>query len=550
MKYFKSKTSILFFLILILSITLRFYRLGSLPPSLYSDEINQGYNAYSILSTGKDEHGTFLPIALRSFGDWKPPLPTYMMIPSIGWFGLTEEAVRIPSAICGVLSVILTYLLVLEIITLLSARKKIALLSAFFITISPWHILQSRAAMLVIVSLLFIQLGVWLFIRGIKRQQLTFLLSAICFGLSFYAYYAMRVITPAIILLLVILYRNALFRSKKRVFSFLSMIVIVLLPLFLSFLHEPDVVFGRAKTVSVFFDRGVKLRQWELMTQDGIEGSTLITRFFHNNVYLFSRNILQRYFSHFDPYYLIAKGDTAYPFGIPGMGILYVADIFFLFSGIYFYIKKKQSILLLGWILISIIPAALTFLTPSSNRTFTAIFGYMILISYGVWIFTKIISVRILPIIILLLVYISNFWFFMRAYYLLMPKDYAQWWNYGWKDVVNFVKENEPKYDNIVISDANGMPYIYFLFYNSYNPSDFQKNAVKTYVADKFGFEHVEGFDKYIFRNDVTWGQLKDERLPKSLYVVPADQAKDETDYIYASYFPDGKAAFKVFMTK
>lgn len=550
MKYFKLKKNLFFLLILILAIILRFYRLGSLPPSLYSDEIDQGYNAYSILMTGKDEHGAFLPIALRSFGDWKPPLPTYLMIPSIGLLGLTEEAVRIPSAICGVLSVVLTYLLALEMITSVYARKKIALLSAFFITISPWHVLQSRSAMLVIVSLLFVQLGVWLFIKGVKKGHLTFLFSALCFGLSFYAYYAMRVITPAIIFFLVAAYRNSFFKSRKRIFSFLSIMIIVLLPLFLAFLHEPDVVFGRAKTVSVFYDRGVKLRQWELMTQDGIEGSTLITRFFHNNVYLYSRSILQRYFSHFDPYYLVLKGDGAYPFGIPQMGILYVADTLFLFGGVYFYIKKKQSLLLLGWIFISVIPASLTFLTPSSNRTFTAIFGYMILVSFGVWIFTKKISLRILPIAILLLVYISNFLFFMRAYYLLLPKNYAQWWNYGWKEIVNYVKENESKYDNVIVSHADGMPYVYFLFYESYDPSDFQKNAVKTYIADQFGFEHVEGFNKYIFRNDANWTEIKDELLPNSLYVVPADQAMNENDFIYASHFPDGKVAFKVFETK
>ena len=86
---------------MILSAFLRLWHLGSIPSSLYSDEVDQGYNAYSLLKTGKDEHGKFLPVSLRSFGDWKPPLPTYLMIPSIMIFGLNEFAVRFPSAILG-----------------------------------------------------------------------------------------------------------------------------------------------------------------------------------------------------------------------------------------------------------------------------------------------------------------------------------------------------------------------------------------------------------------------------------------------------------------
>src|SRR3970040_1732828 len=98
----KIKKSLFFLLlILVLAALLRFYHLGTIPPSLYSDEINQGYNAYSLMLTGRDEHGLFLPVSLRSFGDWKPPLPAYLMIPPIYLFGLNEFSVRLPSAILG-----------------------------------------------------------------------------------------------------------------------------------------------------------------------------------------------------------------------------------------------------------------------------------------------------------------------------------------------------------------------------------------------------------------------------------------------------------------
>ena len=87
------------FLILILAFFLRFYKLGKVPPSLNWDEASIGYNSYCLLKTGKDEYGIKLPLFLRSFGDYKPSLYTYLTIPAVAFFGLTELAVRFSSAL-------------------------------------------------------------------------------------------------------------------------------------------------------------------------------------------------------------------------------------------------------------------------------------------------------------------------------------------------------------------------------------------------------------------------------------------------------------------
>ena len=70
--------------IVLLAGFLRFWQLASLPPSLYWDEVSQGYNAYSILTTGKDEHQEFLPLArFQAFGDYKAPVNIYLTVPAI-----------------------------------------------------------------------------------------------------------------------------------------------------------------------------------------------------------------------------------------------------------------------------------------------------------------------------------------------------------------------------------------------------------------------------------------------------------------------------------
>ena len=133
---------ILLVLIFIVGLFLRFFLLGGNPPSLNWDEASTGYNAFSILKTGKDEYGNFLPLSIRSFDDYKPPLYTYLDVPFVGIFGLTDFAVRLPSAILGTLTILVIYFLVLEFFPKIGQKQEvfsenrfqqeIALLSAFF----------------------------------------------------------------------------------------------------------------------------------------------------------------------------------------------------------------------------------------------------------------------------------------------------------------------------------------------------------------------------------------------------------------------------------
>ena len=81
------KTNLILGLIIILAVFLRFYYIEKIPNGLYSDEASYGYNAFSILETGKDEYGNFMPLAFRSFGDYKAPLYIYFLIPFIKIFG-------------------------------------------------------------------------------------------------------------------------------------------------------------------------------------------------------------------------------------------------------------------------------------------------------------------------------------------------------------------------------------------------------------------------------------------------------------------------------
>ena len=97
------------FLIVLFAAALRFWNLTGVPPSLSHDEVAIGYNAYSVLNTGKDEYGVSFPLLFRSFDDYKLPGMIYASIPTIKIFGLNELGVRFPSAFFGTFSVFLFF---------------------------------------------------------------------------------------------------------------------------------------------------------------------------------------------------------------------------------------------------------------------------------------------------------------------------------------------------------------------------------------------------------------------------------------------------------
>jgi len=131
-----SLTNLVLVAIMCVALFIRFYKLGENPVGLFRDEASTGYDAYSMMKTGRDQYGTFLPLFSRSFGDYNESLYRFLVIPSVLCFGLTEFAVRFPAALIGLLKVLIFYFL--ERIWL---GGRIALIPAFLLTVSHWHIM-------------------------------------------------------------------------------------------------------------------------------------------------------------------------------------------------------------------------------------------------------------------------------------------------------------------------------------------------------------------------------------------------------------------------
>jgi len=561
---FKSK-KIWLVLILLLAAGLRLWGLNQYPAGLNADEAAIGYNVYSLILTGKDEHGNSWPLHFKSFGDYKPGLYFYLVLPLVKLLGLNVWAVRLPSAILGIASVWLIFLLVKELFD----DETLSLIAAFFLAISPWHLHFSRGGWEVNFATFLILLGTWLFFKGLKQAKF-FPWSVLAYILSFYTYHSARIVVPLLGLGLVILYRNKIFKRTNRQAIVASGILaaIIFFPLVYGFLGPAGI--SRFAGVGWLADIGPLWRVNELR---GHHGATmaLSVRLLHNRFLAYSIAFVQNWFDHFQGVFLFITGDVIERSRVPESGQMHLFEIPFLLLGIYFLISQrpKNWPVVFLWLGVAPVAAAMTFQTPHALRAHNMVIPLTIINAYGfchLWLWIKKKGVKLLVLGYLLLVIIAILWgtsYYLHQYYVHYPKVYPFAWEYGFDELVEYVKKEKDEYEKVYVTDRYDQPYILFLFYLQYPPEKFQEE-VKLTPRDRFGFATVRDFDKFHFAS-IKFEELKkeanvliigtDEEIPiitvsdKTRQLIKEGKAPEPPRIIKEIYFKDGSIAFQVVKT-
>lgn len=445
----------LIILIIFLALYLRFYKLESNPPGLYWDEVSNGYNAYSILKTAKDEYGVFMPTLFRSYDDYKPSVYIYTLVPSIAIFDLSEFAVRFPSAMAGILTVLLTYYLAKRI----TARYKIALIAAFFLAISPWHLQFSRGGFEANLMQFLTVLGIILFIKGIKNYRLL-VPCAISFGLALNTYQGSKIWIPLVITVLAFCFFKEIIKLGKKLVFALIVLSIFVLPILLD--YQDSII--RGKSVSIFSQKD-------------------------KNVY---ELFIKGYLSHYSPTFLFLRGDTIGRHSVPGIGELYVFEIPLILIGLYSILKNSSRFksLLVSWFLIAPIPAALSSPVPHALRAITFMPIFSLIGAIGLFqLITSEFLKRVKPLYLLSLFIIGlfNLILYLHLYYVHYPKEKGPDWQEGYRDLISYVDNVKDNYESIAVSEVLGKSYIYTMFYLKYDPKTYQQSG-NSQAFDKFEF--------------------------------------------------------------
>ncbi len=495
-------------LIVLLAAVLRFYQLGTIAPSLTWDEAAWGYNAYSLGIDGRDEYGKFMPVDyFESFGDYKPPVYAYLDILPVKVFGLTEFAVRFPSALFGTLTVLVTYFLVQRIFSVHESKKTkirdytewIALVSAGLLAISPWHILLSRGAFEANVATFLLATGVWLFLEAVQRKKYLLILSAVSFVLAFYTFNSARIVGPILLVGLAIGFWRQLLQMKKAVVLSAVIGIALLLPI-LPFLLSPQSKV-RFQEVNIFSDLTVLERSNQEIVNDG---NAPLSKIIHNRRLAYGTEYLDHYFDNLSFDFLFIHGDDNPKFSVNSMGQLYLFELPFLIAGILFLFRKRTGAwwIVPFWLLAAIVPAAAARETPHALRIEGALPMFQILVAYGfVSIFRLLPRLRLLAMTIVALVALCNVVYFVEDYFTHYATQYSKEWQYGYKEALAYMQQEEGKYSKIYFTGELGRPYIYTLFYTKYDPASFRANA--TIEHEGLGFTNVHQFGKYYFKKEL-----------------------------------------------
>ncbi len=489
--------------IFLFSLFLRVWKLAEYPTGLNADEAAIGYNAFSLINTGKDEFGHSWPINFQSFNDFKPGLYFYLVLPLVKVLGLNEMAVRLPSAFAGSLTVLLVYFLVKEAFG--SKEKEssfLASLASLFLAISPWHLHFSRGGWETNAAAFLMTLGVYLFFLSLRKPKIL-PLSALAFIASMFAYHSARVVTPLVALGLLLLYGKRLLARENRRFLASAVITGIIPFAVLLFSMRGEAGASRFSGVGIFADQGPFWRVNELRGQHA-DPTAVFPKIVHNRILEYSLQFMDNYWRHFGGNFLFISGDEIQRNRVTEMGQMYLADLPFLILGLYFLLKRRPpNWQFFGWwLLVAPVASALTFQSPHAIRALNMVVPLTVLTAYGVGNSLDLIKRRKTVVILLsgclAVSYLWNVGFYLHQYYVHTPQTYPLAWEDGFKALAAYLKENEGRFKRIFVTNKYDQPYILLAFYLKYSPSRFQQEAKLT-PRDQYGFSTVDHFGQYYF---------------------------------------------------
>lgn len=266
--------------VILLAVFFRYYQIATLPGGLFPDEAANGIDINSM------QQGELQPFYER--GNGREALFFYMLWGSVEAFGKGPWQHHIVSALVGVMSVLLCFLFTRRLFRLGVSKgdeagknraTNIALLAAFLMAVSTWHIVLSRTAfranLIPLFTTLTLYLGLCAFMAKERKKQLLFaFLTGASFALGFYTYIAYRILVPIVMMALVwpflASFRHQPFWQNIKNFTrkyfslkifFLTGFIIFIFPLAHYFYTHPGSFIGRSGQVSVFNP--------ELYTYDG-----------------------------------------------------------------------------------------------------------------------------------------------------------------------------------------------------------------------------------------------------------------------------------------
>jgi len=519
---------ILFAGTILLGFFLRFYKLGLAPAGLYLDEAGQGYSAYSILKTGKDEFGMPFPAAFRSFNDFKTPIYIYLIVPFIPIFGLNTFTIRFPSFFFSILTLPLLYFLIKKLSSHQSPNTShLALIASLMLAISPWHVLFGRTNFECNVALFFLLLGYYLFQLSLKKPVML-VLSAFFLAIALPAYHSERILVPLIILFFVIKYFKILTSPSHLKYSIIGLVIGIVITIPTIEIFNTPGFMARVSTLNIFGANSWGVKEWPSL-----------------------------YLSYFSPRNLFWLGDSGPRSSFPGLSVMYLWQFPLFVYGIYLLFTKKiasdlkQFIILM--LVISPIPASLTRDPFSTIRSLPLVIPLNIICALAIADLFERVKNKKLFIVGSSLTLAYSLLKLYSSGYLLNEYYRAQYWDYGWEQVANVIKNELDQDLPIVVDNARNEPYSQLLVFLKHDPIQYQKDNFEVSNQDYYSYMGRNTTKKIgrIVTNGIDWKNETERYFIGDYLSISHDQIRNNKLLLIKEiYYPDGSPAYRIVKTQ
>jgi 4-amino-4-deoxy-L-arabinose transferase-like glycosyltransferase len=530
----------------LLGIFFRFYQLSSVPKGLFRDEAAFGYNAYSILETGKDEYGKSFPLMFRSFGDYKMPAYAYLTVLPVKIWGLSTFSTRFISAFFGSLSIIVIFFLVEALFS--KRRVWLAWLSAFIFAVSPWSVFFSRAAFEANVALFFFLIALLFQIKAFdprikafeRRKGLFLLVSAFLYSLSAYTYIVEKLLSPPFFLFFSLLLwkKEALDQRIKLKIILLSFLFFLIISLPQFALFTLDAGNNRIGSLSI-----IKAEDFTRVKSDP------------SQIFSVLRKPLSLYLAYFSPRNLFFEPDSDPQRALPELSVFYSWMVIPFVLGLFLLLKEENRFVrnfLCLFLFLAPIPGALTGDPFSTLRALPLIFPLIVLIALGIERIIDVLGGQKIAILSVSFVFLLSLAWLGRSLLILLPNERYLEWNYGYEKLAEKLKEfPEAK---VLVDDPVGVSYILWLFFNQYPPAKMQAelnlDLSKYYRLGEWKNQSKVGdFEA----RPLAWGKdnlEKDILVARVVGISPAQIKIHSLTELFAIIGPDQKVIFNAFITK
>ncbi|MBM3255999.1 MAG: phospholipid carrier-dependent glycosyltransferase [Candidatus Moranbacteria bacterium] len=426
------------------------------PPGFFCDETSIGYNAYSIIETGKDEKGVFFPVFFKAFGDFKNPVYIYLAAIPIKILGLEVFSVRLTSALLGIGSI----LLFVWLLRIIGKSWLFALSGGLVMSLMPWHFQFSRIAFEAISMVFFIVLDMVFFALFHKtKKPIFYLLFGLSMVITFFTYSTGRLIVPLSAVLLAIIWRREIF--KQRINFLISALAVALLGLILVYDHmiDPAGIFTRPHDV--------------LIVDDNPPIFIAAERFFEN------------YLAHLSPEFLFQHGDLNYRHSAGVSSMLLTSYFLPLLVGLVYFINRFKKSKLAAFLVVQFflfpLASSITVINEGAQatRTIHIVPFLAIIITYGFWQLFKSLREKHRHLIAAILIFaLFESVMFYKYYFVVYPASAGTIYSFngGMPEAMEFAfSQNAPYY---YISTSICQYRIEIPFFMKYPPEKFQKSLI------------------------------------------------------------------------